>query len=110
MIIRDINALVAQPTRRPHIRERRLITPDDSAEQNVVLIDADAGAAVEVHPVPSSETLYFLSGEYLVLTGTGETAVGPGSCIYFPPGASHGLRCTAGPGQYLVVFAPARRS
>jgi quercetin dioxygenase-like cupin family protein len=88
------------------VAERRLVTPDQSACQNIVLVDTEAGAQVEMHSVTKSESFYFLSGRFVATTPDERFELRPGSLIYFPPGASHGLSCVEGPGQYLVVFAP----
>jgi quercetin dioxygenase-like cupin family protein len=98
------------PTRRAGLMERRLVTPSDSVLQSVVLIDAEVGAVVELHPVPNSETLFIIRGLFAVATPDEQYELGPGSSVYFPPGASHSLACLSGPGQYLVVFAPSRAS
>jgi hypothetical protein len=43
MILRKSSLLAPQPTRRRGIKERRLLTPEDSPYQNVALIDAEHG-------------------------------------------------------------------
>lgn len=96
------------PGRRPGFVERRLIGPNESVHQNLVLVETAAGAEVEQHPVRNSESLIILEGEYepSVPGHPRLPRLGPGSFVYFPPGMVHGLRCITGPGRYLVVFAP----
>ena len=109
-LVRRSNKLSPSPTRRPRIRERRLITPEDSTYQNVVLLDTDEGAEVEFHLVVNSESLFILSGTFEVLLIDGVQTLQPGDLVYFPGNYSHGLRCSKGPGQFLAIFAPARGS
>lgn len=96
------------PTRRPGLRERRLLGPADSPHQNLVMVEADEGAEVELHPVPNSESFVVLEGELLVHGDGYRERLGPGDVCHFPPGHSHGVRVTAAPARFLVVFAPAR--
>lgn len=106
-LIRRSSRLEPTPTRRPGLRERRLLTPDDSAQQNAVLIDGDAGAEVELHPVPNSETFYVLRGALEVFTPDGRDTLGEGDLCHFEPGASHGVRILEPDTRFLVLFAPA---
>ena len=107
VVVAHSRELVPHPTRRLGLLERRLVTPADSPNQNVILIDAEVGARVEVHQVSNSEALFVIQGRFEAMTLNERFELGPGSLIYFPPGASHGLVCNEGPGQYLVIFAPA---
>lgn len=106
-LIRRAGALTPAPTRRAGIRERRLLGPADSRHQNLVLVDADLGAEVELHPVQNSESFVVLAGELEVYTAGRRERLGPGDVCHFPPGTSHGLAVVTGPARFLVVFAPA---
>jgi len=94
------------PTRREGLQERRLITPSDSEHQNLVLIDAEDGAEVELHPVSNSESFFVLEGEIQVFGADWSELLGPGDSCYFPPAMEHGVRVVRGPAQFLIVFAP----
>ena len=52
--IRRSAEMSPQQTRRAGLSERRLLGPELSQHQNVVLIDAEEGAEVELHRVPNS--------------------------------------------------------
>ena len=96
------------PTRRAGIGERRLLGPELSEQQNLVLIDAEQGAEVELHEVPNSESFFVLEGELLVSGPEWEEVLKPGDLCYFQPGMEHAVRVTRGPARFLVVFAPSR--
>ncbi len=107
-VIRRSTGMEVLPTRRSGIGERRLLGPELSAQQNLVLIDADEGAQVELHEVPNSESFFVLEGELLV-SGTGwQEVLRVGDLCYFQPGMEHAVRVTRGPARFLVVFAPSR--
>ncbi len=97
-----------EPTRRPGIRQRRLVGPDDSPHQNLVLVEADAGARVELHPVPNSESFFVLDGELVVFGDGYRERIGAGETCHFPPGHAHGVEVGEAGARFLVVFAPAR--
>jgi quercetin dioxygenase-like cupin family protein len=96
-----------QTTRRTGLREIRLLTAAQSAQQNLVLLKADQGARVEPHRVENSESIFVIQGTFEVSSPRSTQVIGPGDLCYFPPGSSHGLRCLESPGQFLAVFAPA---
>ena len=97
-----------QATRRPGLFERRLLGREGSQHQNLVLIDAEQGAEVELHEVANSESFFVICGE-LSVSGPGfEELLGPGDMCHFHPGMGHAVRIVRGPAQFLVVFAPAR--
>ena len=104
------SAMIAQPTRRKGISERRLLTCADSHQQNIVLIEIEQGAEVEVHEVSNSESLFILEGEYEVLSSDTTETLYPGDLVHFPPRTFHGLRCAEGPGRFLAIFAPAKQA
>lgn len=93
-------------TRRPGIREKRLLGVEQSRNQNLVLVETDARAEVEQHEVRTSESIFVIEGHYEVVTQNTVERLGPGDCCHFPPGSSHGLRCLEGPGRFLAIFAP----
>lgn len=105
-VVRSV-AMPVAATRRAGVSERRLIGPAQSPWQNLVLVDFVDGAEVEWHRISPSESLFIIQGEFEVETATGVKRLEPGDLCYFPPGSSHGLRCSRGPAQMLVVFAPA---
>jgi quercetin dioxygenase-like cupin family protein len=95
-------------SRRPGLRNAKLLAASESAHQNWVLTEAETGAFVEDHVVPNSESFFVLEGE-IELFGPGwRDHIGAGDFVYFRPGQSHGMRVVAGPARYLVVFAPRR--
>ena len=107
-IFRIARDLPATPGRRPGFRERRLLTREHSPHQNVIHVEADAGAEVEMHPVPNSESLYVIAGT-IDFTAPGVTRrLAAGDLAHFQPGAAHGMKVVEGPAEYLVIFAPAR--
>ena len=61
------------------------MTHEHSEHQNIVLIDIDQGAEVEVHEVANSESLYILKGEYEVIFSDRVELLNPGDLVYFAP-------------------------
>jgi quercetin dioxygenase-like cupin family protein len=110
MILRKSSLLKSQPTRRRGIKERRLLAPEDSPYQNVAIIDTEPGAEVEIHPISTSESIFVLRGTFEVVLPDSTQTIRAGDIYYFPPKTLHGLRCTDGPGQFLVIFAPPGRA
>ena len=98
----------ARATRRSGISDLRLLGYEDSRHQNVVLVRYEQGAEVEMHRVENSESFFVLQGEFAVTGPSNDERLEEGDFCYFPPGGSHGLKCLRGPGEILVVFAPAR--
>jgi quercetin dioxygenase-like cupin family protein len=96
-----------QQTRRAGFSERRLLGPALSKHQNVVLIDAEEGAEVELHRVPNSESFFVIQGELQVSGPDFEESLRPGDFCHFRPGMSHAVSVVAGPAQFLIIFAPA---
>ncbi len=109
-IVKQLGHVPPTPTRRAGFTERRLLTGADSPYQNVILVDAVAGAEVELHPVPNSESIFMVSGRAEVFDGSTRSVLGPNDFVHFPPGAAHGMKIVEGPARYLVIFAPARNS
>jgi quercetin dioxygenase-like cupin family protein len=108
VVVMNYWAIPTSPGRRPGFAERRLVGPAQSSQQNLVLIEAESGSEVEMHRVGNSECLLFFEGSFEVtVPGQEQLRLEAGDMVYFPPGMSHGLRCVAGPGRYLIVFAPA---
>jgi quercetin dioxygenase-like cupin family protein len=109
-ILRRSSLLIPQQTRRGGIKERRLLLPEDSPHQNVIIVDAEQDAEVEFHQISTSESIFVLEGTFEVILSDSTQTLEAGDICYFLPKTSHGLRCTDGPGQFLVIFAPARHS
>jgi quercetin dioxygenase-like cupin family protein len=101
-------SLKPSPTRRQGLQERRLLTFKNSPYQNLVLIEMEDGAEVELHRVETSESMFVLQGAFEVIFPNESQTLEAGDLCYFPPKTWHGLRCTGGPGQFLIVFAPSR--
>lgn len=78
--------------------------------QNVVLIDAEPGATVELHPVSNSESFFVLEGRLEIFGENFREQLGPGDFCHFSPDMTHGVKITEGPARFLVTFAPAGRS
>ncbi len=87
------------------MRFRKLLSEEESGQQNWILSEAEEGAFVEDHPVARSEAFYVLEGEIDVFGPGWRELVRKGDFIYFAAGASHGMRVIRGPARYLVVFA-----
>jgi quercetin dioxygenase-like cupin family protein len=105
-IIRRSSLQVPQPSKRKGINECRLLTLGDSKSQNIVLVETDPGAEVELHELRTSESIFVLKGTYeLILPGTTEI-LKEADLVYFEPYTLHGLRCIQGTGRCLVIFAP----
>lgn len=105
-IVRRSDSVPRVPARRPGLFERRLITPEDTTNQNIVLVDSEVGAHVEYHRVGTSESIYVLEGEFEIELERSKQILQTGDIVHFPAHSSHGLRCLSGPGQFLLVFAP----
>lgn len=105
-ILRKSSMLKPRQSRRRGIKECVLLASEDSPYQNIVLIDAGHGAEVEVHQIATSESIFVLRGTFEVVLPDSTQTISAGDICYFPPRTSHGLRCTDGPGQFLVIFAP----
>ena len=97
----------SQQTRRSGIRERRLLTIEDSPHQNVLIFEVEEGAEVEFHQIHTSESLYILEGIFEIFSRVSKNSLSPGDLVHFPSSSSHGMRCVQGPGRYLGIFAPA---
>jgi len=109
-IFKCANNMKWQKTKRDGIWEKRLITPEDSPYQNVVLIKAEQGAEIELHQIHNSESIYVLEGTFeAILPDDTKRSLKTGEFCYFPSETSHGLYCTKGPGQYIVIFAPGEK-
>ena len=98
-----------QSTRRLGVKEHRLLTQSDSSHQNIVFLEADQGAEVELHKIENSESLFILDGHFEVFSSETKELLKQGDLVYFPPQTSHGLRCIEGPGHFLAIFAPGGR-
>lgn len=72
-----------------------------------MLIDAEPGAAVELHPVRNSESFFVLEGRLEIFGEGFREELGPGDLCHFPPALAHGVQILTGPARFLVIFAPA---
>jgi quercetin dioxygenase-like cupin family protein len=105
-IVKRASEILPQSSRRAGIKERRLITQGDSSYQNIILVDAEQGAEVELHEIKTSESIFIMKGAFEFILPESSEITTEGDVYHFPPGTSHGLRCTKGPGQFLVIWAP----
>jgi quercetin dioxygenase-like cupin family protein len=109
-IVRKSSHLAQEETRRIGIKERKLLLPEDSPHQNIVLIDADEGAEVELHSIGNSESIIILKGRFEVILPNSIQTLEEGDLCYFHPKSAHGLHCTQGPGQFVAIFAPTKHN
>jgi len=106
-LIVSSNDVTKVKTRRPGLSARRFLTPADTLDQNVALMEADEGAEIESHVTKTSESFYILEGDFEIILEDCDRSLKPGDFCYFYPDTTHGLRCLKGPGRFLVIFAPA---
>ena len=97
---------IPSQTRRAGIRERVLLSREDCPHQNIVLIDIDQGAEVELHPFPTSESYFVLEGTIEIFFPGSAEVLRKGDLCHLPPKEVHGLRSRDGPAQVLLIFAP----
>jgi len=111
-IIRRSAEMVFTQTRRKGINEKKLLLPEESQYQNVVLVEAQQGAEVELHKIINSESIFVLKGSFEVLfsKSSENTKLESGDICYFNPETLHGLRCIDGPGELLVIFSPEKNN
>lgn len=102
---RDVEVAL-QASKRPKVLEKRLLTKNDSTLQNIILIETELGAEVELHEIRTSESIYILSGTYELILPDKSENLKEGDLAFFPPKSLHGLRCVAGSGKFLAVFSP----
>jgi len=92
------------PTKREGVFAAKVIGADDSASQNVAVVDLEANARIEDHEIARSESIYIIRGAVDVeLDGTTELLL-PGDLVYFPKGSSHALTPRRAPCRLLLVF------
>jgi quercetin dioxygenase-like cupin family protein len=108
-LIRRFEIMEPEESHRPGMMVRKLLTGKESRHQNVVLMDIEEGAVVEVHEIKVSESFFILEGIFeVVLEEGGGRRLEPGDFCHFFPDTCHGLQCVQGPGRFLIIFAPAR--
>ncbi len=105
-IVRRIAEAELQPTRRAGIMERRLLVGGEHSMQNVVFIEAQLGAQVELHQVETGESIFVVEGELELILGSASERLGAGDLAFCELGSTHGMRVIRGPAKYLLVFAP----
>ena len=93
-------------SRRPGIRQQPMLSPESGAAQNLVLVEYEEGAAVEMHETHVPETIFVISGQLVLDLPGGPVGLGPQEAVYFEPGTSHGMHVEAGPCRCLLVFSP----
>lgn len=70
------------------------------------LAEVAPGGRLPPHAHRQAEVVYVVSGRARVTAGDAAVEVGPGACVYHPPGIGHGLEAApAGPLRYLRTFA-----
>jgi len=96
-------------SRRPGVRSCRVISTNESMEQNLMMVEMVLNAEVEYHRVENSESFLVLEGELEIILENERQRLGREDVCYFAPGESHGVKCLSPKARFLVVFAPARR-
>jgi hypothetical protein len=117
-IIRNSKKVRPTPGSRAGITERWLLTPDDSEQQNILLVKTEEGSMIGYHEIGTSESIFVLEGEFEILfDDPGEEnfqkamkQIGPGDLCYFEADSGQAIRCTQGPGRFLIVFAPSKKT
>jgi quercetin dioxygenase-like cupin family protein len=79
---------------------------DECGLLNIILIDLQHGAEVELHPYPASETFFVLKGTIEMILDDTVRKLKKGDMYHLPKNLSHGLKCLRGPAQILVIFTP----
>lgn len=95
------------PTRRAGIRQKALFGPDQPTHQNLILVDYDPDADVELHAIGVPESIFVVSGSVRIIGPEGEDDLVAEDAVYFDPGSSHGLKAGPEGARCLVVFSPA---
>jgi quercetin dioxygenase-like cupin family protein len=95
-----------QPTSRPGIRAKALLPQTSGASHNLILVEYEAGAVVEMHATHAPESIFVLDGQVQVKTPQGEIILGPDDAVHFDPGTEHGMQTLDGPARCLVMFTP----
>lgn len=73
----------------------------NSEQMRVVLFCYLPGQEMAPHSVASEISFLVLEGEGTVLVGEEETQAGPGTLLFCPPGAAHGIKAATN----MVVLA-----
>jgi quercetin dioxygenase-like cupin family protein len=95
-----------QPTSRPGIRAKALLPKTSGAGHNLILVEYETGAVVDVHTTHAPESIFVLEGEVMIKTPQGEITLGPDDAVHFDPGTEHGMQALGGPAKCLVMFTP----
>lgn len=66
------------------------------------VIELQPGAATEHHQHAWEHEVFVLEGQGLVLSASGDAAIGPGDCVYIPPEELHQFR-NAGDGVLRFI-------
>jgi quercetin dioxygenase-like cupin family protein len=95
-----------QPTSRTGVRAKALLPPSSGAGHNLILVEYEAGAVVEMHTTHTPESIFVLDGQVVFNTPQGEITLGPDDAVHFDPGTEHGMQAIGGPAKCLVIFTP----
>ncbi|NQT34308.1 cupin domain-containing protein [bacterium] len=99
------DALDFKPTKRDGVIAARMIGPEDSATQNVVIVELAENAVVEEHETETAESIYVLQGMIdLKYDGNSELLI-PGDLAYFPRGTSHELVPRRTPCRLMLIYS-----
>ena len=91
-------------TKREAVFAAKAIGTEDSASQNIAVVDLEANARIEDHEIARAESIYIIRGAVDVeFNGTTELLL-PGDLVYFPRGTSHALKPRRAPCRLLLVF------
>jgi quercetin dioxygenase-like cupin family protein len=107
LVLKKDKSVKWQNTQRKGIKERKLLSPNESTHQNIIVVQAGVGSMVEMHEITTSESIYVLSGYVEVISPDNSVQLlESGDFCHFHPNTMHGLRITKEPSFLLVVFAP----
>ena len=91
-------------TKREAVFAAKAIGAEDSASQNIAVVDLEANACIEDHEIARSESIFIIRGAVDVeFDGCTELLL-PGDLVYLPKGTSHSLTPRRAPCRLLLVF------
>lgn len=67
------------------------------------LFSFDKGQELTEHTTPRDAILFFLHGEFEVITGGEQFTATPGAWLHLPPSLPHSLKALS-PGQFLLII------
>jgi len=83
-------------------RERPLFGAEESREFVLGFVEVERGGRIPLHSHRHAEIDYVVAGAARVRTGDHVDEVGPGTCLYFPPGSARAL-AVVGPDPFCYV-------